>query len=345
MKNIAVIGAGMAGVTAARTLVQAGHRVSVFEKSKGAGGRMATRDTPYGGFDHGAQYFTVRDERFMRALNEVPGTQALCKPWSASSVQVRDPLGRVIEVPKPPRELHFVGAPAMNSLVRHWASPLAEAGQLFCNTSVKALRRKGMQWQLISAENKVLGSFDTVVLAIPNVQAAYLLRQSGAPAAQFKALAATEAVSVAPCWTLMLAFPLVQPGLGQMGPQWNVAQSTHYRIAWVARESSKPGRSPIERWTVQASAAWSQEHVQDDEARVEAKLLKAFAELTGIRAEPGFSHLHLWRYAKTLQAAGQAYFWDEEQHIGLCGDWLIGHRVEDAFVSGLSLALSLQAPA
>lgn len=99
MRHIAVIGAGMAGITAARTLVQAGHRVSVFEKSKGAGGRMATRVTAYGGFDHGAQYFTVRDERFMKALNEVPGTQALCKPWSASSVQVRDPLGRVVEVP------------------------------------------------------------------------------------------------------------------------------------------------------------------------------------------------------------------------------------------------------
>ena len=345
MRHIAVIGAGMAGITAARTLVQAGHRVSVFEKSKGAGGRMATRDTPYGGFDHGAQYFTVRDERFMKALNEVPGTQALCKPWSASAVQVRDALGRVIEVPPRSRELHFVGAPAMNAVVQHWAQPLADAGMLHCNTSVKALRRQGKQWQLLNAEDKLLGSFDSVVLAIPNVQAAYLLRQSGAPAAQLEALEATEAVIVAPCWTLMLAFPLVQPGLGQMGPQWNVAQSTHHRIAWVARESSKPGRSPIERWTVQASADWSQEHVQDDEARVQAKLSKAFAELTGIRAQPGFSQIHLWRYAKTLKPAGQAFFWDQDLHIGLCGDWLIGHRVEDAFMSGLSLALKMQAPA
>lgn len=345
MKHFAVIGAGMAGITAARTLLQAGHSVSVFEKSKSAGGRMATRDTAFGGFDHGAQYFTVRDERFMRAMQEVPGTQALCKAWSASSVQVRDALGRVIEVPKHSQDLHFVGAPGMNSLLMHWAAPLADAGQLFCNTTVKNLKRHGSQWQVIDVDNHVLGSFDKVVLAIPNVQAAYLLRQSGAPAAQFNALTATEAVMVAPCWTLMLAFPSVQTGLGQMGPQWNVAQSTHHRIAWVARESSKPGRSPIERWTVQASAEWSQEHVQDDGARVEAKLLKAFAELTGIRAEPGFSQVHLWRYAKTLTPAGQAFFWDERLSIGLCGDWLIGHRVEDAFVSGLSLALDQVATA
>ena len=63
MKHVAIIGAGMAGITAARTLLQAGLRVSVFEKSQGAGGRMATRETAYGGFDHGVQYFTVRDPR------------------------------------------------------------------------------------------------------------------------------------------------------------------------------------------------------------------------------------------------------------------------------------------
>ena len=64
--HFAVIGAGMAGVACARTLLQAGHRVSVFEKSRGFGGRMATRSTEFGGFDHGAQYFTVRDSRFAR---------------------------------------------------------------------------------------------------------------------------------------------------------------------------------------------------------------------------------------------------------------------------------------
>ena len=66
--HIAVVGAGMAGVVCARTLVQAGHRVTLFEKSRGLGGRMSTRRTEFGGFDHGAQYFTVRDARFETAL-------------------------------------------------------------------------------------------------------------------------------------------------------------------------------------------------------------------------------------------------------------------------------------
>ena len=85
--NIAIIGAGIAGITAARTLVQAGHHVHVFEKSRGAGGRMSTRDSNVGTFDHGAQYFTVRDPRFEAALATTPD---LCRRWSANAVRVLD---------------------------------------------------------------------------------------------------------------------------------------------------------------------------------------------------------------------------------------------------------------
>jgi predicted NAD/FAD-dependent oxidoreductase len=63
-QHIAIIGVGMAGVVCARTLRQAGHNVTLFEKSRGLGGRMSTRASAFGSFDHGTQYFTVRDPRF-----------------------------------------------------------------------------------------------------------------------------------------------------------------------------------------------------------------------------------------------------------------------------------------
>jgi renalase len=86
----------------------------------------------------------------------------------------------------------------------------------------------------------------------------------------------------------MLAFPnAAQPGLITLGPHSGMPRrSVHHRVAWLARESSKPGRDLIERWTIQASAAWSQEHLEDAPERVEAKLLKAFSEITGISATP-----------------------------------------------------------
>ena len=341
-RKIAVIGAGIAGVACARTLAQAGHQVTLIEKSRGYGGRMACRSTPFGGFDHGAQYFTVRDARFARVLELTP---ALCRPWSANAVRVLDPHGRVAEAALSAREPHWVPVPGMNALVRHWAQPLASAGRVHLETQVTRIEPDAVRagsWQLridSPADSvQVLSGFDQVMLAIPSPQAADLLRASSlSPPLRER----VEAVRVAPCWTLMVAFPQAQqPGLPHLGPQWNAALSTHHRVAWLSRESSKPGRDPIERWTVQASAEWSLEHVNDDPQRVTAKLLKGFAEVTGIHATPTHAQVHRWLYAKTQAPLGVSHLWDAGAGLGLCGDWCIGHRVEDGFISGLELALA-----
>lgn len=342
-KHFAVIGAGMAGISCARTLVQAGHSVTVFEKSRGLGGRMATRDSAFGTFDHGAQYFTARDPRFLKALETTP---QLAKRWSANSVQVLDEIGHLSSPGLSTHDAHWVGVPGMKSLVAGWAEPLRDAGHIEMQTRVMLIEADALnkkQWQLrtegLDGTQHVFSSFDGVLLAIPSAQAHALLETSAQAAPWVEQIAK---VKVAPCWTLMLAFPqAMQPDMSTLGPQWNAARSTHHRIAWLARESSKPGRDPIERWTVQASAAWSQEHIQDNPARAEAKLLKAFSEVTGIRAEPSHVDSQRWLYAKTLQPLGtSSHLWDAKKGLGVCGDWCIGHRVEDAFVSGLELALA-----
>lgn len=345
-RHIAVIGAGIAGLACARTLAQAGHRVTVFEKSWRPGGRMATRASPFGGFDHGAQYFTVRDARFALALQTAPG---VCKPWSANTVRVLDALGRTVAAGLPAGEAHCVATPGMNDLPAQWARPLDDAGAVQVQTRITRIERCGTSatpWKLHAVgpdvdgqhERRSFAGFHAVVLAIPAWQARELLQNSELAPAWSERI---DAVQVAPCWTLMLAFPqAMQPGLNTLGPQWNAARSTHHRIAWLARESSKPGRSPIERWTVQASAEWSREHLQDDPARVQAKLLRAFAEVTGIRAEPAHADVKRWLFAKTQQPLGQSHLWDGQAGLGVCGDWCLGHRVEDAFVSGLELALA-----
>ena len=342
-RSIAVIGAGMAGVACARTLMQAGHQVTVFEKTDHAGGRTTTLQTPFGGFDAGAQYFTVRDERFTQALATVPG---MCRPWSANTVRVLDAAGRVIAANPLPNDPHWVARPGMGSLVDAWALPLQQAGCLHTGTHVLRIepdRLAPQRWQVCtqSAEGgqHVFAGFDAVLLALPAAPAQALLDNSGVGASLATALAG---VTMAPCWTLMLAFPqAVRPGLTTLGPQWNAARSTHHRIAWLARESSKPGRSIVERWTVQASPAWSAEHLEDDAERVQAKLIKAFSEVTGIRAEPAHAEVRRWRHAQTTRPLGRSHLWDAKAGIGACGDWCLGHRLEDAFISGLELALTV----
>lgn len=341
-RRFAVVGAGLAGISCARTLREAGHEVTLLEQSGTVGGRMTSRQSTFGSFDAGAQYFTVRDTRFQQALDTAPQS---FRPWSANAVRVLDPLGRVAEASLPKPERHWVGTPSMDALPREWAEPLMAGGRVEFDTQVERIETDALdprRWQLRTSGAgdalRVHPGFDAVLLAIPAPQAAALLERSRLAPAFVQKL---RAVDIAPCWTLMLAFPqAVQPGLPHLGPQWNAALSTHHRIAWLARESSKPQRGAIERWTVQASPAWSTEHLGDDEQRVEAKLLKAFAEVTGIRARPNHTEVRRWRHAKTLAPLGQSHLWDAHIGLGACGDWCLGHRVENAFVSGLELALA-----
>lgn len=307
---------------------------------------MATRRSEFGGFDHGAQFFTVRDARFAQVL-KLYGH--LVKPWSVNTVRVLDVMGQTMASAPAPRDTRWVAVPGMNELVKQWAQPLADgtlAGELRVESLVTRIEADALhphRWQLRldgpGAAQPVVGGFDQVVLAVPHPQAEALLRASSIDLGWSPALAQ---VDVAPCWTMMIAFPqAMQPGLEAFGPRWHAASSDHHRIRWVAREPSKPGRSSVERWTVQASPEWSAEHLEDDPERVKAKLLKGFAEITGIRATPPHAVMHRWRYAQTRKPLGQPFLRDAQRGLGVCGDWCLGHRVESAFVSGLELALAM----
>ena len=342
--RVAVVGAGIAGLACARTLLQAGCDVTVFDSAMEPGGRLATQESAFGGFDTGAQYFTVRDARFQAALQAT--APDVVRPWSANAVRVLDPAGRVIEAALPSREPHWVAVPGMAALPARWAEPLLEQRRLHLDTTVLQVRRdtvNAQRWQLrtqgSASEHPVHAGFDRVLLALPPSATSILLSQSERVDALQRVL---STVAVAPCWTLMLAYPnAAQPGLQTLGPQWNAARSTHHRVAWLTRESSKPARTPIERWTVQASAEWSADHAADSAERVTAKLLRAFAELTGIRATPALAEALLWREAQTRKPLGESHVWNAALGVGLCGDWCLGHRVEDAFISGLELALAV----
>lgn len=183
--------------------------------------------------------------------------------------------------------------------------------------------------------------FDEVILALPAPQARQLLQTTPLALSLVQGMAAVE---MAPCWALTLSYPMAtEAGLSTLGPQWNAARTTHERAVWVARESSKPGRSQSERWTVLASPQWSQEHRSDDAPRVLAKMQKAFGEITRIRIPPRHASVYLWPHAQTLSPLGSSHLRNKDAGLGLCGDWCIGRRVEDAFVSGLELALAMVA--
>ncbi|QZH75646.1 MAG: FAD-dependent oxidoreductase [Erythrobacter sp.] len=309
--RIAIIGAGMAGLACGTRLVNRGHNVTLFDKGRGPGGRMATRRAEVHGttlhFDHGAQYFTVTDPRFAEQVSA----------WEVTGVVARWPAAG---------EGAWVGTPGMNAPVR----ALAQALEVRFGVRVEALERDERGWRL-AGEDLPRARFDAVLVAVPAEQVAALVAPH---AAAFAAQA--EATVSEPCWTLMLAFD----GAVDHADTLRNAGA----IGWAARNSAKPGRGRGECWVVQASPSWSREYLEAERDTVIALLVEHFRQQVG-GALPAIVHAdaHRWRYALCAIAEGEGALWDAEQRIGLCGDWLVGPRVEGAWLSGMTLADMVEA--
>lgn len=311
--RIAIIGAGMAGMSCALRLSRSGHEVALFDKGRGPGGRMATRRMEHEGttlrFDHGAQYFTVRDPRFSAQVEE----------WESAGVAARWPAAG---------DDAWVGSPAMNAPLK----AMTEQLDVQFSVRIESLDRLPDGWKL-TGDGAPDTLFDAAIVALPAEQAAPMLAGHDA---QTSALAA-QTVSD-PCWTLMVGFAAPLEGmddtLRHAGP-----------IGWAARNSAKPGRDSGECWVVQASPEWSRAHLEEDAEAVARALMAALEDAAGGPLPPTLvASAHRWRFAKS-GSAGRDYVWDASQGLGVCGDWLVAPRVEGAFLSGAMLAEAIGAPA
>ncbi len=328
--RIAIIGAGLAGLTCARQLMAHGHAVTVYEKSDSAGGRMSTRETELGGFDHGAQYFTARQPAFQRQV-ATWRRAGLIDLWKARLVT----LEAGVATPAGLSGQRFVAVPGMNALGRHLAHDLGvRTGQ-----RVTRIESYHGGWLLrVSAETIAIeasaGPFDAVIIAMPADQATALL--AAVPSMASKVAQAR----LAPCWSLLLGFEQ-KLGLGYDG-----AWIRHSRLAWIAHDASKPQRRPGEHWVGHASTEWSAEHLEDDPERVKEKLLKAFHSATGSDVQPVYAAVHRWRFAQAVEPLPSTCLWDPQLRIGACGDWFSAGlegagRIENAYLSAAALAESI----
>ena len=304
-RTFAIVGAGLAGLACADQLAAAGHHVTLFDKARGPGGRMATRRMPTGlgdaSFDHGAQYFTARS----------PGFRALVARWEALGLAARWPEAGADA---------WVGVPSMNAPVKN----MAAAHDVHWSARVDALLRDAAGWSL-QGEGLSGQYFDTVVIALPAEQAAVLLEPWDAAMAQQAAATRSD-----PCWTAMIALagtlPTGSMTLRDCGP-----------IAWAACNSSKPGRTGPQSWVIQATPAWSLEHLEADATWVTQALLSGLADCLQIAIpDPVCATSHRWRYARS-GTHGAGLLHNPALDLGVCGDWLIGPRVESAWQSGTLL--------
>ncbi|HSX87238.1 MAG TPA: NAD(P)/FAD-dependent oxidoreductase [Pseudomonas sp.] len=319
---IAIIGTGIAGLSAAQVLHAAGHEIQLFEKSRGSGGRMASKRSDAGALDLGAQYFTARDRRFVEAVQQWQ-TRGWVSEWSPNLYHCKEGLLSA----SPDEQVRWVGSPRMSAITRAMLGALA----VHFSCRITEVFRGERHWHLLDAEGKSHGPFSHVIVATPAPQATALL--ASAP----KLASAAATVTMEPTWAVALAFanPLDSPVEGCF-----VQDSP---LDWLARNRSKPGRdTSMDTWVLHATSTWSKQHLDLSKEAVIEQLHGAFAELIGCAMPaPTFSLAHRWLYARPASAHQWGVLADADLGLYACGDWCLSGRVEGAWLSGQETARKL----
>jgi renalase len=319
---IAIIGTGIAGLSAAQALHGAGHNVQLFDKSRGSGGRMSSKRSDAGALDLGAQYFTARDRRFVEVVQQWQARGWVAE-WAPSLYNSRN--GQLS--PSPDEQVRWVGAPRMSAITRAMLGALPV--HFACR--ITEVFRGEQHWHLLDAEGNSHGPFSHVIVATPAPQATALL--SSAP----KLASVAAGVAMDPTWAVALAFstPLETPMEGCF-----VQDSP---LDWLARNRSKPGRdSTLDTWVLHATSSWTKQHLDLDKEAVTEQLHGAFAEMIGCAVPaPTISLAHRWLYARPATAHQWGVLADADLGIYACGDWCLSGRVEGAWLSGQEAAKRL----
>jgi renalase len=331
INSVAVIGAGLAGLTVAAQLQADGVEVAVFDKSKGPGGRCATRRNSAGWFDHGA-----------------PSTQATTAQFKAHLAHLHS-----VGVVAPIDDGHaWVGQPFMNAWMRHAAKGLT----VKTSTHIAAIEQEGHAWRLRALDGPDLNAgptrlFDVVVVATPAEQAAPLLAPSPS---------LTEAMRTTrsnPCWTAMACWPNPLP----ISPSTLRHDDPLAALGLAICQDQLPGRETGfdgtnggggTRWVLHAGSEWSTHNLDASADAVTQRLLDALAQTAGLRlARPSWCTAHRWRYAQVVEARSEPFGWDDTLQLAACGDaWHAGNGIqglERAWLSATALGqhmLRLKSP-
>lgn len=319
-KHFAVIGAGLAGAVFAQEIMAKGHQVTVFEKSRGTGGRMASSRLQSASVDLGNPWLSAQGKEFAQWLEQ----QSVLVPWSPIVADFSD-LTTVTQT-----DTVFVAKERQSALTR----ALLNGAQL--NTST----RVGFVWQeddgVIVRDEKgaAIGTYDFAVIATPAPQAAPLLE-----AVQRYA---TRAEKVATSATWVTALSLKGCSVTEVG----VIHGVHPMFKRCIQSSAKPHRGDQQVWVLEATDAWSLAHLELTPAEVLPLMTEQFLELLGtLGAMPTVieSKAHRWLYANHQSELDQPYLYSSAEKICACGDWLATPGAEGAWISAKGLAAKVLA--
>jgi len=310
MPTSLIIGAGMAGLTAARELARIGWTVTVLDKGRGVGGRMATRRIEQARADHGAQYFSAKTPEFQAYVQQFL-TNGIVSEWSLPDTDH-------------PR---YVGRDGMSAVAKQLALDLdIRTGERAIkiettNTGCRVLTDTGGCYEA-----------DSLLVTIPVPQAQTLFNDSDFVLSEPEQ-AALAAVAYKPCLAVIVA--LNQPS---WIPAPGILRFEEGPIAWVADNQQK-GISPNQpSVTIHASHAFSQAHLDDDLNAVGQGLIDQLTELLPADAVATYQ-VHRWRYSQADQRHNEPFLRiNAPIPLLIGGDGFGMGNVEGAFLSGYQMA-------
>ncbi len=332
MYEVAIIGAGVAGLNCARQLqAQMGNsgKILVVDKSRGLGGRLATRRLANTHADHGVCYIKAQGDRFRQEIGELVDREIL-RLWT-DKIHRWDGRGDIQAPAK--TSACYVSATGATAIAKYWARDLEVIGDRTITNIQPIDRGWRIEAQDWSAEAR------QVVLAVPPAQAAEIVRNAVEP----DCLTQLQLIEFTPVITAMATYPAaLLPASVELGWQGIQCQD-HPSLGWIGLDSSKQLSPPQPVLVVQSNAESAMQYFESpDLMAVGQELLAAAAVLVPWFAQPKLLQVHRWAYAFTKNPLSSPWITAQTAApLYLCGDWCGGNRVEAAYLSGLAVAAQI----
>jgi predicted NAD/FAD-dependent oxidoreductase len=332
--KIAVIGAGISGLTAGRVLANAGHEVVVYEKSGGYGGRLATR---YAGkdnqqkLDHGVSFFTAESPEFKSLVNEL-SSKGILTAWEGTYVH-RDESGKVTT--RDNESPYFYASEGMNKIGKYLGRNLdirlnEKVGGL---THIGENRRKKKSWML-NFPTALTESADAVIISAPSRQAYALLNTTIDEIDTLKLVREIDEVVYESQFSLLACFDEADM------PDWNAMDCDDDIIQFISNESTKRENGNAQSIVVHTTSEFAKKHINSDRDKVEEIITDRLTEiLGGWVALADWKELHFWRYSRALNPLPHDFMEikGNDTPLALVGGYMNGNSVESAYLSGLKL--------
>lgn len=339
MAHVAVIGAGVAGLAAAYGLRGLSLDVTVFEKSRGFGGRATTRGRHGCRYDHGASYFTAPSDRvedLVRAHLPTSGLVRIGRPiWHF------DEQGQVMRPSSPyetnPKWTYRQGISRLGKLLAHFSQATIRRER-----EVERLVYEGAGWGVRTKNGDLFSSFDAVILTPPAPQTARLLAASTIEGERVNRIRrAIAAIDYTSQYSFVFTFdrPISRPG----GFYGLVNEEGNHPLQWIAFENDKPGRvrAGYNMIVVQTAPAWTADRLDDepDQFVLEVKEMTEDVLVSDLRY-PAWYDVQRWRYAHPTSAlSSDTVSVGTPMGLFLAGDYVRGvGSVGKAIESGFDVA-------